>query len=91
MDIGSLYSDYLTSTATKATNLERTLQGSHDKKSDDEPVDGQCSKEKPILKDNKCQVVYCTEKEYENGTCKKYNDYIKKQWLNNFHIFDDKF
>lgn len=67
------------------------VSGDDDKKSDDEPVDGQCSKEKPILKDNKCQVVYCTEKEYENGTCKKYNDYIKKQWLNNFHIFDDKF
>ena len=65
--------------------------GDDEKRDDDEPVDGQCSKEKPILKDNKCQCVYCTEKEFENGTCQKYNDYVKKQWFNNFHIFDDKF
>ena len=36
MDIGSLYSDYLTSTASKASNLERTLQGNNSRKSDDE-------------------------------------------------------
>ncbi len=40
MDIGSLYSDYLTATASKASNLERTLQDSRDtKKSDDELLD----------------------------------------------------
>ncbi|MCR5831172.1 MAG: rod-binding protein [Lachnospiraceae bacterium] len=36
MDIGSLYNDYLTSTATKASNLERTLNGNNSRKSDDE-------------------------------------------------------
>ena len=36
MDIGSLYSDYLTSTASKTSNLERTLKSSDGKKSDDE-------------------------------------------------------
>ena len=36
MDIGSLYSDYLTSTATKASNLERTLQNTNREKNDDE-------------------------------------------------------
>lgn len=36
MDIGSLYSDYLTSTASKANNLERTLKGDSLRKSDDE-------------------------------------------------------
>lgn len=36
MEIGSLYSDYLTSTASKAGNLERTLKGSTARKSDDE-------------------------------------------------------
>ena len=56
---------------------------------DDEPVDGQCPREKPILKQNKCQNIYCTEKEFKDGTCKIYNKYIDKQWLNNFHIFDD--
>ncbi len=39
MDIGSLYSDYLTSTATKASNLEKTLQGTNSRKSDDELLD----------------------------------------------------
>ena len=39
MDIGSLYADYLTSTATKASNLERTLQGADSRKSDDELLD----------------------------------------------------
>lgn len=36
MEIGSLYSDYLTSTASKAGNLERTLKGNNARKSDDE-------------------------------------------------------
>jgi hypothetical protein len=57
---------------------------------DDEPVDGQCPKEKPILKQNKCQKIYCTEKEFENGTCEKYNNYVKTQWLNKFNIFDEE-
>ena len=39
MDISSLYSDYLTSTATKASNLEKTLQGANSRKSDDELLD----------------------------------------------------
>jgi len=55
---------------------------------DEEPVDGQCPKEKPILKQNKCRSIYCTDREFESGTCLKYNKYVKTQWLNNFHIFD---
>lgn len=39
MDIGSLYSDYLTSTATSASNLERTLNGTHRASSGDELLD----------------------------------------------------
>ena len=39
MDIGNLYSDYLTSTATKSSNLERTLQNTNREKSDDELLD----------------------------------------------------
>lgn len=39
MDIGSLYSDYLTSTATKASNLERTLNGARSSKSENELLD----------------------------------------------------
>ena len=36
MDIGSLYSDYLKSTSTSASNLERSLAGKGKSKSDDE-------------------------------------------------------
>ena len=39
MDIGSLYTDYLTSTATKAGNLEKTLKGDTLRKSDNELLD----------------------------------------------------
>ena len=39
MDIGSLYSDYLTQTATKTSNLEKTLQNSDRHKTDDELLD----------------------------------------------------
>ena len=56
---------------------------------DEYPVDGQCSKERPILKDNKCQNIYCTDREFQSGTCQKYNNYVKTQWFNNFHIFDE--
>lgn len=36
MDIGSLYSDYLTSTATSSSNLEKTLNGTGKKSSEDD-------------------------------------------------------
>lgn len=36
MDIGSLYGDYLKSTASSASNLERTLNGTNRSNSDDE-------------------------------------------------------
>lgn len=39
MDIGSLYSDYLTSTATSASNLERNLMGANNTKSENELLD----------------------------------------------------
>ena len=61
----------------------------NDEKDDSEPVDGQCPRNKPILKDNKCKDIYCTKEEFDNETCKIYNNYIKIQWLNNFHIFGD--
>ena len=39
MDIGSLYSDYLKTTATEASNLERTLSGNNSRKSENELLD----------------------------------------------------
>ena len=59
------------------------------KDDDDEPIDGQCPRYKPILKDNKCQLVYCTEQDFNDKTCQILNNYINIQWLNNFHIFDE--
>ena len=56
---------------------------------EDEFIDGECPRDKPILKENTCQAIYCTEEEFVKETCKIFNKYIKKQWLNNFHIFDE--
>lgn len=39
MDIGSLYSDYLTSTASSTSNLERNLSGTSKASSDNELLD----------------------------------------------------
>ena len=56
---------------------------------EDKPKEGQCPREKPILKENKCKSIFCTKEEFDDGTCKINNDYIRIQWLNNFHIFDN--
>ena len=53
------------------------------------PINGQCSREKPILIDNKCKNIFCTKEEFDSGKCKINNNYIKTQWLNKFHIFND--
>ena len=76
----------------KNPNFKPTFKGDCPSNEDtkyDEPIDGQCSRDKPILKDNKCQNIYCSKEEFDKGICQIYNDYIKTQWLNNFHIFDD--
>ena len=62
---------------------------SSDKTPDEAPVDGQCPMNKPILKDNKCRMIYCTKEEFNKGTCKIYNQYTAIQWFNKFNIFDD--
>ena len=54
----------------------------------DDNQDEQCPKEKPIFKNNKCQLVYCTDDEFDKKECEILNKYIKTQWLNNYHIFD---
>ena len=53
----------------------------------DSPVEGECPKNKPILKDGKCLLIYCTNEEFLNNICIISNPLIKTQWLNNFHIF----
>ena len=53
------------------------------------PVDGKCPIDKPILKNGKCHLIYCTSLELKNEICKIFNPIVQKQWLNNFHIFSE--
>ena len=48
-----------------------------------------CEKDAPIVKQGKCQLIYCTENEFENNLCSIDNDIIKTQWLNNFINFNE--
>ena len=63
---------------------------SSDDSEDDTPVDKKCSFNKPILRDGKCQLIYCTPEEYQSEICIIYNPIVKAQWLNSFHIFSDE-
>ena len=57
----------------------------------DDIFENQCPREKPILINNNCVLEYCDKESYENKICEIKNEIVKKQWLNNFHIFDDEF
>ena len=48
-----------------------------------------CDRNSPILKENNCQSIYCTKNEFDNNICKKDNEIIKTQWLNNFINFNE--
>ena len=43
-----------------------------------------CPEEKPILKDGKCVMTYCTKEEYENKICIVSNPVVKTQWMDEF-------
>ena len=47
------------------------------------PIKNECNKTSPILKNGICSLIYCSEEEYNNETCKIDNEIIKTQWLNN--------
>ena len=49
-----------------------------------------CLKNESIYKDNKCQLIYCNESEFENKTCIIANNVTKIQWLNNLLILTNK-
>ncbi len=51
----------------------------------------ECPRDKPILKSNECVSIYCTPEQFASKTCIISNDLTKIQWLNNFHIFDEKY
>ena len=52
--------------------------------------DNQCEYDSPIYKDSSCQLVYCTENQFLDGTCVIKNNIIKTQWMNNIIVFNDK-
>ena len=70
--------------------FENDCPDTPDEEGDDTPVDGKCSFNKPILKDAKCQLIYCTPEEYEDHTCTVYNPTTKMQWLSKFNIFSEE-
>ena len=41
-----------------------------------------CNIDKPILKDNNCQLIYCNEEQFATNICKINNSIINTQWLN---------
>ena len=42
-----------------------------------------CNKTHPILKNNTCQLTYCSEEDFEKSICVINNKTIKTQWLTN--------
>ena len=54
------------------------------------PIKNECDKTTPILKNGSCSLLYCTEEEYKNETCKIDNEIIKMQWFNNIIRIGDK-
>ena len=50
-----------------------------------------CPKDAPIkYNDGECQLLYCTEEEFEKKICTISNQLTKTQWLNNMLIYDKK-
>lgn len=45
-------------------------------------ISGDCSKDKPILKEGQC-IYYCDKEEFNNEICTINNTIMKTQWLNN--------
>ena len=51
---------------------------------------GQCPRNEPILvRKDFCAMIYCSEKEYKNGTCEVSNDIIEIQWINKMERFGE--
>jgi hypothetical protein len=50
----------------------------------------ECPRSSPIFKDNKCQLAYCSEEDFESKICIINNTIIETQWINNIIIIGDK-
>ena len=51
----------------------------------------ECPRDKPVLKSNECESIYCTPEEYAQKICEINNYYAEIQWINNIHIFDENY
>ena len=48
-----------------------------------------CPRNKPILKNGKCVLEYCSKEQYDNGDCSIANPIIKIQEINNFQTLGE--
>ena len=49
----------------------------------------ECNIDQPILKNENCELTYCSKEEFSSGACTISNDIIKTQWINNIREFKD--
>ena len=49
----------------------------------------ECNMTTPILIQNECKLIYCSEAQFISGNCSINNTIIKTQWLNNIILFND--
>ena len=51
----------------------------------------ECSKDKPIFKENSCKLIYCEENDFSTNICEINNTIIKTQWLNRIIKISDNY
>ena len=51
----------------------------------------ECEREKPIVKEKLCQLIYCDKEEYSASICEINNSIIRNQWLTNIIKISDKY
>ena len=63
----------------------------YEEEEEEDIIKFECPADKPIYKNSQCILDYCDEIDYYNEDCIVSNRYIKTQWVNNFHTFDDDY
>ena len=49
----------------------------------------ECDKNSPILKNNQCVSIYCTEEQFQTGECVVDEPITKTKWLNNIFKYEN--
>ena len=52
-------------------------------------ISAECPKKSPIIKDDNCTSIYCSESQFNSGECKINNSIAKAQWINNIIKFEN--